>query len=134
MAEYLAIEYVKKHNLKNIEIESCGTANYHEGQFMHRSTSQLLTKLNINHNDFKSKQINQKIFDEADYILVMDDSNYQDLINKFGTNNKVQKITNYSSLNYSYVPDPWYTNNFEETYNILKDSIEGFFKGNYGSQ
>lgn len=128
MAQYLALDYVQKNNLKNIEIDSCGTANYHEGEFMHNGTSKVLNNLNIEHSKFKSKPINKKIFDETDYLFVMDDSNYENVVNKFGHNKKIQKITNFCTLNYNYVPDPWYSHNFAQTYEILYNSITNFFK------
>lgn len=128
MAQYLAIDYLVNNNIKNIEVDSCGTSSYHQGEFMHIGTDKLLTKLNINHHDFKSKPINKKIFDESDYIFVMDDSNFEDVVNKFGNNKKIKKITDYCSLGYSKVPDPWYDNNFDLVYLILIDSIANFFK------
>lgn len=128
MAQYLALDYVQKNNLSNIEIDSCGTANYHEGEFMHKGTSKILKNLKIDHNSFKSKQITKKLFDESDYIFVMDDSNYNDVVSKFGNHQKIQKMTDFCTLNYDYVPDPWYSNNFDQTYEILNNSIVNFFK------
>lgn len=128
MAEYLAKQYLNLKNIKNITIESYGTANYHEGSFMHEGTDMILTNLNIYHDNFKSKQINKKVFDNADYIIVMDNSNYQNIINKFGKSDKIFKLTNYCTLGYDEVPDPWYTTNFKLTYEIINNSIENFFK------
>ena len=106
MAEYIAKDYVKKNNLNNIEIKSRGTASYHEGEFMHKGTHTILEKYNIDHLDFKSKQITKNDYIESDFIFVMDDSNYDEIISRFGYNEKVIKITNFCTLGYSYVPDP----------------------------
>ncbi len=128
MAEFIAKDLILNKSIRNIKISSCGTANYHQGEYMHKGTDKVLSKYKIEHSNFSSNQINKKIFDEADFILVMDESNYQDVINKFGSNKKVRKITDYCSLNYSNVPDPWYTNDFEETFRILNNSIKNFFE------
>ena len=127
MAEYLAKNYLKNNKITNIKIDSCGIANYHEGNFMHRGTDRILTKLGIDHFDFKSKPITTKIFNDSDYVLVMDNSNLNDLIRKFGNSSKIMKITNFCTLNYTEVPDPYYTNNFEQTYEILINCISNFF-------
>lgn len=56
----------------------------------------------------------------------MDNQNKIDVEKKFGKNNKIIKITDFCTLNYRDVPDPWYTNNFDETFEILDNSIKNF--------
>lgn len=129
MAEYIAKNIIKENNIKNVYIKSCGLHNYHEGEDMHKQTRKILEKNNIKIDQFNSKKINNDLYDWSDYILVMDDSNVNQLLNMFNENNKIQKITDYSyKLNYQNVPDPWYTNNFELVFNILNDAIYNFFK------
>ncbi|WP_022935316.1 low molecular weight protein-tyrosine-phosphatase [Mesomycoplasma moatsii] len=127
MAEFIAKYYTKRRKIKNLEISSCGTANYHEGQQMHHETKVILDRYDIPRFGFRAKVINKEIFDSANYILVMDNLNYEDVVNKFGQNKKILKITDFCSLNYNEVPDPWYSKNFEETYEILLNSINNFF-------
>lgn len=125
MAEYLFKDIVKKMKKENeFEITSSGTAGYHDGDDMHRGTKQLLKEKGIDNSNFVSKKLTKKLFDENDLILVMDDNNLSDVIAKFGDNSKVRKITDYSTnKKINYVPDPWYTKNFEEVYQILKDCL-----------
>ncbi len=129
MAEFIAKDYVKKNNLINIDITSAGTAGYHDGEDMHRKTKSLLISKNIDCTGFVSKKISKTLFENSDVIFVMDDSNYEDVINEFGENPKIKKITDYcTNKNIKYVPDPWYTNNFDEVYSILSDAILNFFE------
>ncbi|MBF0805134.1 MULTISPECIES: low molecular weight phosphotyrosine protein phosphatase, partial [unclassified Neisseria] len=88
---------------------------------MHYGTKNKLAQLNIEHKNFTSKKLTQKLCDESDFLITMDNSNFKNVLKNFtNTQNKVLKITDFSpSLNYDEVPDPWYIGNFDETYKIL---------------
>lgn len=125
MAEFIAKDIINKNVFKNNFIfSSAGLHNYHEGDSMHMGTYKKLKEMNIECENFVSKPINKKMFDEFDLIYVMDNSNYEEIVRKFGNNVKVKKICNYSTLGYLEVPDPWYTNDFDETYKILFNAIQ----------
>ncbi len=130
MAEFIAKDYIKKLNLElQYQIMSAGTANYHQGENMHYGTFNLLKDKKIDNQGFHSKQINQDLYDWADVIFVMDEQNLKDVNRKFGKNNKTELITNWSSTpSIRKVPDPWYTNNFNEVYDILSDCLNNYFK------
>lgn len=127
MAEFIAKDIAVKNSL-NILFDSCGTSSYHLGEDMHSSTKKILLSNNIECNNFHSKPITKEIFNSSDYVLVMDDSNYKDIINKFGNHGKIKKIIDFCDYEYYEVPDPWYTGNFNETYKILKNAINNFLK------
>lgn len=128
MAEYICKNLLNtKYNQLNVNVDSAGTSGYHDGEDMHKSTRKKLLENNIKNINFVSKKITKKLFDENDMIFAMDKNNYNDLINLFGENNKVVLITDYLvNQKYDYVPDPWYTNNFDETYSILSEAIDNF--------
>lgn len=113
MAEFIAKNIINQKGLKNFIIDSCGTSGYHDGEGMHPGTKKILNKYSIPSNGFISKKITNQIFDSSDFVVVMDNSNYNNIVNMFGDNKKIIKICKYSN-NYSQVPDPWYTNNFQE--------------------
>ncbi len=128
MAEMLTKNFIKKYKINNLIVDSCGTSNYHEGQDMHDRTKQVLIKNKIDIDNFVSKPISKINIYDYDYILVMDNQNYQDII-KVNNKIRIKKIAEYSDFNYSEVPDdPWYTNNFDETYKILSSAIFNFLK------
>lgn len=107
MAEFIAKDIVKNKQLSNIKIDSCGTGGYHNGEDMHHGTKSLLKSKSIYCEGFISKQINNKLVNDSDYILVMDDKNYNDVIKKFPESiDKIFKITDFSNNKYNYVPDP----------------------------
>lgn len=88
---------------------------------MHFGTKTKLQSLNIEHQNFKSKKLTQKLCDESDFLITMDNSNFDNVLKKFNnTQNKLLKMTDFASdLGYDEVPDPWYSGNFDETYKII---------------
>ncbi len=130
MAEFIAKDIINKnYKNSNINIKSAGTANYHEGENMHKGTFNLLKRKGIYCDGFLSKPINKQLYDWADIILVMDSNNLNDVKHYFPNTNKVELITNYSTnKSINKVPDPWYTGNFEEVYDILLDCINNFLE------
>lgn len=129
MAEFIAKDIIKKNKLSNIKINSCGTSGYHNGEGMHKGTKSILNKYGIDSLGFISKEINQTLVDESDYIIVMDKNNYKNVLSKFNKyKNKVHEMVEYSSLGYNEVPDPWYTGDFDEVYKVLSDAIKNLLK------
>lgn len=106
MAEFICKKIVQERQLKNIIVTSSGTSGYHDGEDMHVGTKKLLTSLNIPCQGFVSKRITKDLFSQSTYVIVMDNSNYRNIINIFGTNQKIIKICDYCTINYSEVPDP----------------------------
>ncbi len=126
MAEFVCKDILNKHHIKNIEVTSSGTAGYHDGEDMHSGTKTLLSSKHIDCNGFVSKRITKQLFDNSSFVIVMDNSNYQNVINMFGSHPKIIKMCDYCDLGYNQVPDPWYTGNFEEVYEILNNAITNF--------
>ncbi|MBZ8006991.1 low molecular weight phosphotyrosine protein phosphatase [Campylobacter sp. RM9334] len=124
-------EFIMKNLCKNKEfkITSSGTAGYHDGEDMHIGTKKLLKNKNIECDNFVSKKLTKKLCQEYDLILTMDESNYKDVLNNFSEfKDKVKPICSYCDLGYKNVPDPWYTNNFDEVYMILNNACKNILK------
>lgn len=122
MAEFIMKDLVKKANLEEeFFISSAGTSGEHDGEDMHKGTKNKLTNFGIEHKNFTSKKLTQKLCDESDFLITMDKANFKNVLKNFhNTQNKLIKITDFSpTLNYDEVPDPWYSGNFDETYEIL---------------
>ena len=132
MAEFIAKDLIQTNDLvsptlkQNTLIASSGLNGLHNGSNMHQGTLKTLQKYNKPFSPFYSRLINQQLFDQADYVVAMDDENYADLQAEFGNHKKIKKICAYSKLGYDEVPDPWYDHNFERTYQILSDAIYNF--------
>ncbi|WPL36932.1 arsenate reductase/protein-tyrosine-phosphatase family protein [Malacoplasma iowae] len=79
MAEFICKDLiVNKYKNNNITVDSAGTSGYHDGEYMHQKTANILQKNNINNKPFVSKKITSNLVNESDYVFAMDNSNYQD--------------------------------------------------------
>lgn len=125
MAEYLCRAEAEKRGLA-MEITSAGTSGWHDGEYMHCGTADVLDGLGIDSRDFVSKRVKSSDWEEFDYLIVMDDNNLRDMETRFSKNKKLFKITDLLPENshYDHVPDPWYTGNFKETHDILQQCCE----------
>ena len=82
----------------------------------------------------RARQITGQDFEEFNYILAMDDSNFlniQDLKNRTSSTDSasIKKIQNFSScFNEQEVPDPYFGGDegFDYVLDILEDSVSGF--------
>ncbi len=106
MAEFIAKQIAHDYKLSNISITSSGTAGYHDGEDMHHGTKKLLTQKHIQCDGFVSKRITSQLFNDATYVIVMDNSNYHNVERMFGSHDKIIKICDYCTLGYQEVPDP----------------------------
>lgn len=121
MAEYLFRDIVAKRGIQ-AACASAGTSGWHDGEYMHCGTADILDGLHIDSRDFVSSKVPDDCMRVYDYVLVMDDSNLRDMQKRFGKNpQKLFKITDLLPENspHDHVPDPWYTGNFVETRDIL---------------
>lgn len=131
MAEFIMKDLIKKANLEqDFFITSAGTSGEHNGENMHYGTKNKLTSLNIEHKNFTSKKLTQKLCDESDFLITMDNSNYKNVLKSYkNAENKTLKIIDFApNLGYDEVPDPWYSGNFNETYTILSKACENLLK------
>lgn len=128
MAEFICKNLLeKKYQQIKLDVDSAGTSGWNDGKGVHTGTALKLKENKINYEGFVSKKLTKKLFDANDIVFVMDNSNYRDVIEEFKDKSKVVKITNYlTKSKYNEVPDPWYTHNFDETYNILNEAIDNF--------
>lgn len=128
MAEFICKHLLaNKYNNNEIIVDSAGTSGYHDGEYMHKKTALILEKNNIVNKPFVSKKLTTKNINESDYIFVMDNSNYEDVLSLGADKQKLFKITDYLKLQkYDHIPDPWYTDNFELTYSLLNEAVDNF--------
>lgn len=120
MAEYLFRDAAQKRGLA-VEAASAGTSGWHDGEFMHCGTAEVLDGLGIDSAGFVSSKVADDAFAVYDYVLVMDEANLRDMRVRFGWQpEKLMKITDLLPAgSEDHVPDPWYTGNFIQTRDIL---------------
>ena len=133
-AEAIFISLLEKKGLSDdFIVDSAGTGSWHIGKKADARMRNAAARRDINILS-RARQITGKDFDQFNYILAMDNSNFrniQDLKNTISTTNfaSIKKIQNFRSVfNEEEVPDPYFGGDegFDHVLNILEDSVSGF--------
>jgi len=127
MAEAVMRHLVQEEGLSHlIEIDSAGTGDWHIGKQPHEGTRKLLDKKNISYTGMKARQVTADDLHQFTYIVCMDNQNLKDVQRVFkqaaGEGQRGKVITFMSLVAGSHVtevPDPYYTGNFDEVYELV---------------
>ncbi|MEH7094160.1 low molecular weight protein-tyrosine-phosphatase [Neobacillus vireti] len=123
MAEALFRDLVEKEDLSDqIKVDSAATSSWHIGSAPHKGTLAILKKYNISANGLVGRQLTKRDFEKFDYIVGMDESNVKNIFEITGKP-KHPKIIRLLDLteHKKDVPDPYYTGDFEETYQLVSE-------------
>ena len=123
MAEAIFRNMVKESGLdKLIEIDSAGTGSWHLDKPPHEGTRKILDNYKISYDGMVSRLITAQDLKDYQYIICMDDSNIKN-VRGFGSINSENffgKLSDFvPNSTWSEVPDPYYTGDFEETYDLV---------------
>ena len=129
MAEYVFKDMVKKKKIENIYIDSAATSSEEIGNSMHYGTRNKLKEMNIEYGNHIVKKLTKQDYDKFDYIIGMEEQNIKDIKKIVGedTKSKVYKLLDFSN-NPRDIVDPWYTGDFDTTYNDIIEGLNGFLK------
>lgn len=108
-------------------IDSAATSTYEVGSAPHPGTQAILAKEHVDTREMIARQIRQEDFQKFDWIIGMDQSNVADLkqIAPIEAQEKIQLfLSPVIGKKVQNVPDPYYTNNFEETYRLINEGLE----------
>lgn len=111
LAEGIAKSYIQKHSLE-IEVDSCGTGDYHKGEHPCPNSIKIAKQRGINIAQQISRPITTKDFEHFDMIVGLDESNIQNLIKMGAPKEKLSKLGSYGCNNED-VPDPYFFAGFE---------------------
>lgn len=116
------------------EVDSAGTIAAHAGEQADRRMQRYASRRGYSL-DSISRKVQPKIdFQYFDYIIAMDDSNYDDLLSLTRSDvevKKISKMTDYLQNNsYTSVPDPYYGGDegFELVLDLLEDACLGLLE------
>lgn len=109
-------------------VDSAGTGNWHVGHLPDERSIKTANKNGLDITNQRGRQISKKDFEDFDYIYVMDNSNYENVIDLAKTDAdkaKVELILNqiFPGENVD-VPDPYHglQNGFDMVYDMLDES------------
>ena len=113
---------------KEFYIESAATSTEEIGNPVHRGTKQKLAQAGISVAGKTARQMTKKDYEEFDYIIAMDSFNTRNIARIVDDKDgKVSKLLNYAGES-GDIADPWYTGNFDETYEDVLRGCNGLLK------
>lgn len=132
MAEAVFRDLIEKENLTNkISVDSAGTANWHTGKPPHHGTREKLDEMDISYEGIRARQVHEQDWQVFGYIIAMDDQNMDDLTitDDKKRNVHVAKLTDFvHSKDVDHVPDPYYTGNFDYTYDLVLEGCQNLLQ------
>lgn len=138
MAEAVLRHQVKEAGLEHVvHVDSAGTGDWHIGHPPHEETRKLLDSKRISWNGMTARQVKPEDFAQFDYIIAMDNSNLSNLKEilaqhertssgaqeqpEVGVKTKLFRLLDLlPERKLENVPDPYYTGNFDEVYEMVE--------------
>lgn len=129
MAEFVFKDIVKKAGIeKDFIIKSSATSTEEIGNPVHSGTRRRLAEEGISVSGKYAVQLIKKDYSNYDYIIGMEDINIRKIKMIVGEDkeNKVYKLLDFADG--GNIADPWYTGNFDETYNDVLKGCRGLLE------
>ena len=130
MAEFILKDIIKKRGLEDkFIISSSATSTEEIGNPVHPGTRKKLSSFNINTSGKKAVQITKSDYEKYNYIFLMDNNNIRNVkrIIDSDPDNKICRFLDITN-NPRDIADPWYTGNFDETYNDILEGCTAFIE------
>ena len=124
MAEFVMKDMVEKQGIaKDFYIASAATSTEEIGNGVHYGTRKKLAEFGISTDGKHAVQLKKSDYDKYDYIIGMDSWNMRNMKRMLpeDRDNKIHLLLDFSA-NPRDIADPWYTGDFDTTYD---DSLEG---------
>ncbi len=129
MAEFVCKDMVNKAKLQDeFIIASSATSRYEIGSPVHHGTAKKLREHGISCSGKRAVQLKNSDYNDYDYIIGMESANIDAIIRLLGHQDydkKVCRLLDYSS-NPRDIADPWYTGDFNATYNDVVEGVTAF--------
>ena len=124
MAEFVFRDMVSRAGLgDDVYIESAATSREEIGNDTHPGTRRKLQENGIPFSSRHARQMTKKDYEEFDLLIGMDDANVRNMKRIVGGDpeSKIHMMLAFAGADRA-IADPWYTGNFDETYD---DVMEG---------
>ena len=124
MCQSVLTHLVNQRDLEhNFEIDSAATSREEIGNPPHYGTVTKLKQVGIPVIPHRARQMTMTDYEYYDYLIGMDSANIRNMNRIAGGDpeGKIYKLPSFAGLSKD-IADPWYTGNFDETYN---DVLEG---------
>ena len=113
---------------REIKVDSAGTGSWHIGEKPDSRATVLAERRGYDLSRLRARQVCAEDFVEFDYILAMDETNYEDL--KLLCPEEHQAKLHYflyfaPKLKLRSVPDPYFDNRFEQVLDMVEEAAQG---------
>ena len=117
---------------QSIEVDSAGTISLHQGEHPDRRAIQIANKHGVDISELRARPFKVNDFDTFDKIIVMDASNYDDVVamaRNEEDKRKVEMLLNFIKPNSNQeVPDPYYGDmeGFDKVFKLIDEACDNF--------
>lgn len=128
MAESVLTYLVNARGLLDcFEIDSAATSSEEIGNPPHYGTVTKLKRVGIPVIPHRARQMTKSDYEYYDYLIGMDSANIRNMIRIAGGDlkGKIHKLPSFAGF-HKDIADPWYTGNFDETYEDVLEGCEAF--------
>ena len=130
MCEFILKDMIRQKGLEDeFYIESCATSTEEIGRSLHSGAKRKLDEMGIPNERRRARQLTREDYDAFDYLICMDEWNVRNIMRiiRRDPENKVHMLLEYAGERRE-IADPWYTGNFDETYEDLIRGCTGFLQ------
>lgn len=130
MAEFVMKDLVRKAGREEQFIIASKAARRDElGNDTHYGTKAKLRQMGVPFEKRKATLLSKSDYDAYDYLIAMDRENISDMLRLFGgdPDKKIHMLLEFAGLKRE-VADPWYTGNFDETYEDVLLGCKGLMR------
>ena len=111
-------------------IDSAATSREEIGNGVHHGTRQKLKEVGIPCGNHRARQLTRRDYEEFDYIIGMDAWNIRNIMRIIGSDpeKKVSMLLDFTDRPGTEIADPWYTGNFDVTYDDVLEGCTGLLE------
>ena len=119
----------QRHREADFYIDSAATSREEIGNPPHYGTVNKLRQVGIPLVPHRARQMTKQDYEEYDYLIGMDDANIRNMERIAGgdPDHKIHKLLEFAGSSRA-IADPWYTGNFDVTYDDVVEGCEAFLK------
>ncbi|MCM1212226.1 MAG: low molecular weight phosphotyrosine protein phosphatase [Blautia sp.] len=130
MAESLMTHLIKQNRLEaDFQIASAATSREEIGNSPHYGTVAKLRSVNVPLVPHRAVQMTKADYKKYDYLIGMDEMNIRNMMRILGSDpeRKVHRLLEFSRYPRD-IADPWYTGNFDVTYEDILEGCEALLE------
>ncbi|MBO5339550.1 MAG: low molecular weight phosphotyrosine protein phosphatase [Oscillospiraceae bacterium] len=131
MAEFVMKHLVRQRGAEGeFYIDSAATSTEELGNGVHPGSRRKLAQMGIPCGEHRARQLRRDEYDRFDLFIGMDSANLRNMQRMLGGDpeGKIHGLLEYAGRSGQSIADPWYTGNFDETFDDVMDGCTGLLE------